>query len=423
MGFLHEHIILPLSDLLRGEQVHKYLRQLCEAERWTPEQMQAFQQERLRKLIVYASKEVPYYRDWIQTNQVNPESTPLEQLPIIDKKIIQKEGLIRFCSESFPKKEKIISSTSGSTGQPFIYYTSRLADSVNTAAKLRTWYNAGYRLGDPYVKIAYRTRPIIKKLQDKLNNCTYLIFKSPANDDMECLLHEVAAAKPKVIRAHANIAYYLALTQLRLKLNVSPHLVMTTATNLTQKYRETIKLAFECDVIDSYSCEGTPNTAETPRHDGYYISKAYGIIETLDDNGNPINNGIGRVIATDLWNYAQPFIRYDTLDLVELEDGKIKRIIGRSNEYLLCDDGKKVTGYAIGEYFKHIQKNITFYQFYCRKDGSIELRLVAGKDFKNSQIDEIKEYWNNTTHKEIRICMLEYIPTSTNGKQKTIINE
>ena len=73
MGFLHEHIILPLSDLVKGESVHKYLRLLRKAESWTHEQMQAYQQQQLRKLIVYAATEVPFYRDWIQTHDLNPD--------------------------------------------------------------------------------------------------------------------------------------------------------------------------------------------------------------------------------------------------------------------------------------------------------------------------------------------------------------
>ena len=89
MGFLHEHIILPLSDLVKGEQVHKYLRLLREAERWTPEQMKYFQQEKLRELIVYASNEVPFYRDWFRDHNLNPQTATLEQLPIVSKSIMR----------------------------------------------------------------------------------------------------------------------------------------------------------------------------------------------------------------------------------------------------------------------------------------------------------------------------------------------
>ena len=96
MGFLHEHIILPLSDLVKGESVHKYLRLLREAESWTPEQMNVFLQERLRKLIIYTATEVPFYREWIQTHDLNPDTINLDQLPIVNKAIMRQEGIGRF---------------------------------------------------------------------------------------------------------------------------------------------------------------------------------------------------------------------------------------------------------------------------------------------------------------------------------------
>ncbi|MCR5314501.1 MAG: hypothetical protein K6E52_01215, partial [Bacteroidaceae bacterium] len=89
MGFLHEHIILPLSDLLKGEQVHKYLRLLKKAERWTPEKMSDFQQQKLRQLLEYAAKEVSFYRDWFLDHNIDPQTATLEQLPIVSKSIMR----------------------------------------------------------------------------------------------------------------------------------------------------------------------------------------------------------------------------------------------------------------------------------------------------------------------------------------------
>ena len=61
---------------------------------------------------------------------------------------------------------------------------------------------------------------------------------------------------------------------------------------------------------------------ETLAHYGYRITDYYGIIEVLDEHDQPVTDGIGRVVSTDLWNRALPFLRYDTLDLVEVRNGK-----------------------------------------------------------------------------------------------------
>ena len=131
MAFLHEHIILPLGDLIKGEQVHKHLRLIKEAEQWSPQQMADFQQQRLRELLTYAVKEVPFYREWFQTHDLNPDTTTLDQLPIVDKSIMRQEGIGRFSAKNFPIKKRIPTRSGGSTGEPFTFYETKISYSVN----------------------------------------------------------------------------------------------------------------------------------------------------------------------------------------------------------------------------------------------------------------------------------------------------
>ena len=112
MGYLHEQIILPLSDLLRGEQVHKYLKLMKNAEEWAPEEMVAFQKERLRKLIIHAATEVPFYHDWFHDHNLDPQTATLDQLPIVSKSIMRQEGTERFTAKNFPTDKRIPSRSS-----------------------------------------------------------------------------------------------------------------------------------------------------------------------------------------------------------------------------------------------------------------------------------------------------------------------
>ena len=211
MAFLHEHIILPLSDLLKRESVHKYLKLLREAESWNDEQMKDYQQQRLRQLLVYASHKVPFYRNWFKGSGLIPETVSLEQLPIVSKSIMRQAGIEQFSAEIFPAKEKNFSRSSGSTGEPFSFYTSKLSESVNTAAKLRTWYQAGYRLGDRYMKIANGVRHgKFKKLQDKINNCIYVPFYSMDDTVLKKTLDCIEQKRPCFIRSYPIPLYLLA---------------------------------------------------------------------------------------------------------------------------------------------------------------------------------------------------------------------
>lgn len=425
MGFLHEHIILPLSDIVKGEHVHKYLRLLREAEQWGPEQMQTFQQEPLRKLIIYAATEVPFYRDWFHNHNLDPRTATLEQLPIVSKAIMRQEGIERFTAKHFPSQKRIHSRSSGSTGEPFSFYVSKEAYSVNTAAKLRTWYMAGYRLGDCYMKIANGARHgKLKKLQDKANNCLYVPFNSMSDDTLKSILDKIENSKPTIIRSYPIPLYLLA--QYRNShpgYTFSPCHIMTTGSTLSSTYRSEIEKAFGCDIIDSYSCEGTADCYETTVHDGYHITRYYGIIEVLDKNNNPVTNGIGRVVSTDLWNLAHPFIRYDTQDLIEVKDGKIQRIMGRECDALVLADGEIFTVHNFSHYFLYDVSGVMAYQIVRHRDRSITFNIVTSSSYTPDTEEEIIDYWQKQLGVPISVTVVDKIPLMKNNKRLTIVEE
>ena len=430
MAFLHEHIILPLSDMLQGEQVHKYLRVLKDAENWTPVRMEAFQQERLRKLITYAATEVPFYRDWFLNQHLDPSTATLNELPIVSKAIMRKEGIDRFSAEHFPVKRRIHSRSSGSTGEPFSFYVSKESYSINTAAKLRTWYQAGYHLGDRYMKIANGARHgKFKKLQDKINNCLYVPFYSMSDDVLRSILDKIEHSRPTIIRSYPIPLYLLA--QYRNNHNDDyrhkPLHVMTTGSTLPAAFRAEIEKAFGCDVIDSYSCEGTANCYETTEHDGYHITQYYGLIEILDDNNHPIANGIGHVVSTDLWNLAHPFIRYDTQDLVEVRDGKITRIMGRECESYISANGQRYTVHNFVGFFQEdnrpTRQSVTAYQVVKRKDGGITFRLVVNEQYTSGIERYIIDFWKQQLDVPVSVSIVDEIPLMHNNKRLTIIEE
>lgn len=425
MGFLHEHIILPLSDLLKGESVHKYLRLLREAESWSDEQMKEFQQQRLHQLLVYASQEVPFYRDWIQTHDLNPDFLTLDQMPIVSKAIMRNEGIDRFSAEHFPVKKRIPSRSGGSTGEPFTFYETKLSYSVNMAAKLRTWYQAGYHLGDLYMKITNGKRTSkVKQLQDLMNNCIYVPFYSITDNILKSILDKIESTNPHFIRSYPSPLYLLArYRNNHSNYHFSPQHIMTTGSTLTEDYRNEIEKAFGCDIIDSYSCEGTPNVYETPSHDGYTISGYYGIIEVLDDDNKPVVNGVGRVVSTNLWNYAHPFVRYDTQDLVEVKGGRIIRIMGRQCETLVEANGTLLTVHNFTHYFSDNFPSVDGWQVVKLRDGNIRFRLVVNKLFSPDDEQNIINHWLLCTGREISLEIVDKLPLMSNNKHLSIIDE
>lgn len=425
MAFIHEHIILPLSDLLKGESVHTHLRNLRDVEQWSDLQMKDFQQVKLRQLLTYAAREVPFYKDWFLDHQLNPNEVVLSQMPIVDKAVMRQEGIDRFTAIHFPKKECTTSRSSGSTGEPFTYLVSREAESVNTAAKLRTWYQAGYSLGDRYMKIANGQRQgKIKRLQDRVNRCLFVPFYAIDDNALKSILDTIESRKPLFIRSYPAPLYLLArYRNSHPRYTHSPRRLFTTGSTLSEAYRKEIEKAFDCDIVDSYSCEGTPNTYETPAHDGYRVCGYYGIIEVLDNEGNPVKDGIGRVVSTDLWNLAHPFIRYDTQDLVEVHNGQIVRIMGRESDAYIATGGETYTVHNFSHFFLYDIPGVDSYQIVRHRDGSITFNIVTNKEFVPEKKQNIIDFWQPKLKVPVSVNIVDDIPLMHNNKRKTIIHE
>lgn len=428
MGFVHEHIILPLSDFATGQSVHHWLQFLKRSAFWDATQMRQFQEERFHLLIHHLVETVPYYRDlfrregWSVDDFSNIDH--LTRLPIVNKPLMRHEGSNRFVTEAISSCKHFVCHSSGTTGEPFEFYVSKDAYSLNTAAKLRTWYQAGYRLGDCYMKIVSSPRSsFIKKIQDRVNNCICLGFNSLDSDSLRGILNAIDQHRPSIIRAHPNVAFYLATERNKGNYHHRPRVIMTTSSNLTPIYRDIIRQAFACDVIDSYSCEGTANCAETPIHDGYHITHEYGIIEVLDNNNQPVKSGIGRVVSTDLWNFAYPFVRYDTLDMVEVKDNIIVRVFGRGNEMISSLDGKIFTNQVICDYFSYLIQGVLAYRLTVRRDASLDIQLVVDSDFGKEQQTAVADYWTQQTQRKVTIQLVDHIPTTKNGKETVISYE
>ena len=443
-NWIQENIILPLGDLLTGQQVRKYLRFILKSQNWTREQIDAFQNERLRALIAHAYNHVPYYHDVMVERGLTPADIQtkddLVKLPIISKEVMRREGIERFTADNVPAKEWIRRSSSGSTGQPFAYYATNLSYSVNLACNLRGWYNFGWRLGDRYVKISQNPRKSkLKKLQDYMTGCMYVATADLSDAHMHEIMQEIDRYKPMVIRSYPDPLYIMA--QYRLahqgEFAWSPKVLTTTGNVLRANERETIERAFGCKVFDAYASEGNSNVFECVTHECYHSSEEYGITEIVDDEGNRINKGAGRVVTTDLWNYAHPFIRYDVQDRIELADkpcscGRahlaIKQIWGRDNELLIAPSGRKYTVHHFTVFFEstvspELKDSIDQFQFIQHKDGTTTILLVVNERYDKSVEKFLIDYWSREFGAVVEIKVVDRIPIMGNNKCRFIIVE
>ena len=442
LNLFSENIILPVSDILTGQSVYKYLSFLNKSQFWSRDQIDRYQTERLRQLLEYAYFNVPFYHDYFSEFRINlsdiKTKADLSKLPILYKTTIKNEGISRFSSNSFPTGHLVKSSSSGATGEPLFYLTTKDAYSFNLATSLRGWYWMGYRLGDKYIKLSQNPRKrFIKRLQDKMSRNFYLPTNPLIDSNFKFILDEIEQYKPKVIRCYPDPLHFLArYKKSHPEYQYKPLVIATTGNTLYPEIREEIEAAFGCKIFDAYSCEGNSIVYECPTHTCYHSAEEYGISEVIDEQGNPVKNGIGRLISTDLWNYAHPFIRYDTQDLVEVSDEpcscgrkhlRINRIIGRDNDVLTAPNGRKFIVHNFTGFFQtdwpQVKRAVDQFQIVQKNDGSLALKLVVNKNFDMTVKKFVENFWEKEFTTPVEIVVVENISLTSSGKRKFVIKE
>jgi phenylacetate-CoA ligase len=443
MSFINsvsENIILPISDLITGQSIYKHLQFLNKSQFWTRDQIDNYQNEKLRQIINHAYTNVQFYRELFSDLRLRPEEIQtkkdLDKLPIITKEDLKKNKN-KLLAKNIDRKTLLLSSSSGSTGEPFQYYSTKHSKAFLKAAAIRTWYWMGYRLGDKYVKISMNPRSsLIKKIQDKMNNCLYLSSKQIIPAEFKRIEKELQSYNPLFLRCYPVPLQFLAQqiknTRGSFK-NNSLIAINTTGSTLHENVRREIEQVFNVKIFDSYSCEGGTIFAECPSHEFYHPAEEYAISEfisdkyTLSEAEKPV-----RHITTDLHNYASPFIRYDTQDYVVLGNQKpcscgrtflnVKKIKGRDSDILITPSGKYLIVENFVAYFEWI-KEVEQIQVIQDKLDSITINMVVNNMFTNNIMVRIKDYWVNYIGNDVNLelNLVKDIKLTPAGKRRTLI--
>lgn len=437
LHFVNEKIVLPLNDVFQGFKISEKLSFLLKSEYWTNEEIKSFQEMRLQELIRFAYVNVPFYKEWFENKKLKPNDiTHLEdlyKLPVLFKTDIRKDSL-RFKSKNYISKKAIRMNSSGSTGEPFEYFISRDAYSMRYAAALRGWYWMGYRLGDFYAKLSQNQRTsTLKKVQDIINRCMYIYIPDLSQPSLKRVIQKLEKEKPEYIRCYPDPLMLIA----KILKNEERYLSGIRAINctgniLTPEARSIIEERFSCPVFDSYSCEGGSLFYEGPTRSNYLGSSEITITEVLNRDGVEVRPGeTGMHVTTDLWNYAMPFIRYNTQDLVVKSNiasscgrklTSLDKIIGRDNDILVTPSGNLLIVHLFTIYFEYYD-SIKQFQIEQLQPDEFVFRLVIGESFNSKSLKEIQNYWQKFLGNDVKlkIEIHDVIPLLYSGKRRFLI--
>lgn len=442
-------IIYPVLQLKYPQlkNTMNHLQLLEKTQWWKPLEIKQLQQKRLRSILIYAYENVPYYHKIFKTIGLKPADiknpSNLEKIPLLTKEIIKK-NLNDLKSNKYPLKNFSPSATSGSAGEPMKFFIDTDWKAWNMAAALREWSWTGYNIGD---KMAYLwsspediSRQIVlkNKLFNLLQRTIYLDALQITEKTLEKYIKILRNFNPKVINAYASAIYLMARYMKNKNItDIQPKAILTSCEMLFDHQRAVIEDVFGCKVFDYYSGrETTFHAGECPEHIGYHMAIENAVIELIKDGEQVSPGESGKIIITDLSNYAMPFIRYEIGDLGIQSDERcpcgrglplMKEISGRIRDIVTTKNGRYITGAFFSTLFydKHGgTKGVKQYQFIQKTKNHSILKIIKDEDFSKTEfekiIEKIQRHCGDMT---IEIEFVDEIQPTISGKYRTTISE
>ncbi|MBK8251381.1 MAG: glycosyltransferase [Polyangiaceae bacterium] len=377
----------------------------------SPQATRDLQDEKLRRLIRHAYRNVPYYRARMQAQGLLPDDIrtqeDLYKLPFLTKADIRKHLYFDIMSDNHDKSQVLRIATSGSTGEPFVCFVDRMQLEARWAATLRAQEWTGYRFGDSTVRLWHQTLGMTpaqirkERLDAWFSNRKFVPVFALSDKNLEEMVRMIEDARPVLLDGYAEALDLLAhFIKSRGGMTVKPVAVMSSAQTLPEPSRRTIESAFGCQVYDKYGSREFSGIAyECEAHAGHHVVSESYIVEILKD-GRPAKPGeTGEVVITDLNNFCMPFLRYRIGDLAVAADGaacscgrgaaRIGAVEGRVQSIIVGTDGQYLPGTFFAHYLKELDYAIRRYQVVQEEPGKITFRVVKGGRYSEEILQEV----------------------------------
>ena len=306
---------------------------------WSPDQLAAHQRRLLDDLLRHAVATSPYYR---RTLGPDPVGASLTELPPLSKQTLMAHfddivtdpalGLAAVQSHlAGPSAgealhEHLVFSTSGSTGEPAVFVSSRAGFAQWVGALLRTLILIGV---GPHLRIAglgsssgmHISRHLVAGL---LGDRPSTAPPTSAALPLPQIVAAYNACRPEVLVGYPSMHALLAHEQLAGRLEITPSIIAYAGEVLTPDMRARIQEAWGVDPVGMYSTtEAAMIASGCPAGVGMHLWEDLSLVEVVDEHDRPVPSGVPghHVLLTNLGNTVQPLIRYAISDLVTLADG------------------------------------------------------------------------------------------------------
>lgn len=442
-SFFYRNILRGITAA-RRQPFWSCLQFLEKSQYWKPEQIYAYQENKLVQLLRHCNRNVPFYQEWFKNNSLSPEEITLDNidlLPAIDKNFLRENLNLLTAKSGKGKYEK--AKTSGSTGIPLHFPKSLSSTAFQLAAMYRGHMWHGVEPGDREARLWGIPVDPLARMKTRATDLLLNRFREREynlnHDVLLDFFHTLLKKKPVYLMGYTSMviefAHFLEElnkdgTQLELKM------VKCTSETISETDHEIIERVFGCPLVSEYGAAETGLIAFQCEKGSHHLMSDCCIVELLEPEDDFGNDSLKEVIVTNLDNTALPIVRYKIGDLAIPSVKKCKcgrglpiidKIVGRESDIIVSQGGRKWHSIIIyyimkgleGKHggvkqFKVIQKDFTTLQFL----------LITDDNFNERSISYIKQQCvqHFGPNMNVELQCVDFIPREKSGKLKDFVS-
>lgn len=397
----------------------------------------AQKEAKLKRLLDYARANTSFYKQY--------ERCELKDFPVMTKKeLIAHHKEIEVPHDVIPGQqgEVYIQRTSGSTGMPFEIPQDTLKRRRRIAELKYYGKQVGFRTHELLIHLRIWNKWQTKSLkQIRRENIIPFDISDMGEERIKELVEQIKREQVYALRGYASIIDQLVNYVIAHPVSLpSLKIIISVSETLEDDTRAKVKKYLKCEIISQYANEECGIIAQelppTKQHDNVmYLNHAGYVFEILKmDSDEPEEYGkLGRIVMTDLHNYAFPLIRYDTGDVGmflppdEQSGGHpvLGMLFGRKLDICYTTKGTPFNSMLLNRTLKHFD-NIQQWQFIQKAEKSYCIKVIMkqkgdASSYLAPAVAELKKVIG--VDADIKIEPVDTIPVLASRKRKSVINE
>ncbi len=421
----------------------RYVRELESSQWWSPCELEALQEERLRAHMLHAYENVPYYRGVFDRLKLRPtdirRGEDLYKLPVLTKQDVRRHWN-ELRARNASGRQSTMGRTGGTTGVPLHFALDKKRVVFDHALIHRHWSWAGYHPGDRVVLLRGFTlvppegRAKAYWRYDRLDNRIYLSGFHLSTSIMSRYVEKLQEWQPGYLAGYPSNIFTLARFMEREDARVPVRAVFTSSEVLTPAEREVIEDRLGCKVWDRYGTGERLVVGQQCEYGSYHQNVEFGILQIDSPRGQPAPPGTrGELVQTGLTNLSMPLIRYASEDMGYLVGdpcrcGRGLRLMGpvegRKDDVIVTSDGRLMPRAGLDQIHEFVE-TVERCQLVQERVGHVMVRVLPRPGFSDADVAELKHQLQKRlgSGTQIEVRTVEELAVSATGKERFILSK